>query len=349
METTKPNLVSKGWDSSRVHYQQFYNIFLYITERCQLRCGHCYMGDRLERRLNIPYDKAERILSSCRKLGARYVTFLGGEPTLHPDLPRMVDSAIDLGFEQVMIDTNGLLPERICTIDPKKLHYISVSLDGASQSTHERVRGKGTFDKTVRCIDFLVSNAYSVRVNCTVFQFNVHEAESLLSLADRLGVHLVNFHTFSAEGYGASNPDWSLSPIDWISFYQRLGAIGRKFKVAIWYPPTWAAKDKVSAYAKEGFRGCLGCSLDRLSIFPDGRCYVCSVLFDHPVHFGTLVGDKLLINREQNEFNLFSEAMVRAPAASLCGCPAEEKLAGADQRPDQTSLISMCRCWKSRV
>ena len=92
-------------DRSRVHYKRFHNIYLYITEKCQLRCGHCYMGDRLERALNLPFDKAAQIMSYSRKLGGEYITFLGGEPTLHPDLPKMVDLALELGYRQVMVNS----------------------------------------------------------------------------------------------------------------------------------------------------------------------------------------------------------------------------------------------------
>src|ERR1700759_1772757 len=109
MNTELISDLRKGKDRSRVHYQRFHNIYLYITERCQLRCGHCYMGDRLERGLVLPYEKAESIIDYFRRLGGEFITFLGGEPTLHKDLPRMVDRAIEAGYKQVMINSNGLL------------------------------------------------------------------------------------------------------------------------------------------------------------------------------------------------------------------------------------------------
>ena len=38
----------------RVEYGRFRNVYLYITEACQLRCEHCYMGERLDRALKMP-------------------------------------------------------------------------------------------------------------------------------------------------------------------------------------------------------------------------------------------------------------------------------------------------------
>jgi MoaA/NifB/PqqE/SkfB family radical SAM enzyme len=307
------------------------------------------MGDRLERGLSLSLEDARRIIRSCRKLGAEYITFLGGEPTLYRDLPAVVAYANECGYQQVMLDTNGLNPKRILSIPPPQLYYVTVSLDGASATTHDRVRGAGTFERTVSAIGEFVSRGYRVRINCTVFKFTLHEAPALLGFAERAGVKLVNFHTFSEEGLGIGKTDWSLTPDDWIGFYESLEAIKDRFSVSVWYPPTWAKRSALPHYVDEGFRGCLGCSLDRLSIFPDGRCYVCSVLFDRAVHFATMTADGLILNREKNEYNAFSKAMAGADESWLSGCPAEDVLNEQGKPPTPDTFVSMCRCWKAQV
>lgn len=338
-------------DRTRVHYRRFHNIYLYITERCQLRCGHCYMGDRLDRALALDYETATRIISYCRRMGGEYITFLGGEPTLHPDLPRFVDFALDEGYTQVMINSNGLLEKSIYDIAPEKLHYISFSLDGATPETHDRIRAKGTFKKTVGCIRTLIRTAdYPVRIITTISQVNIHEAEAILDLCDELGVKMCNFHVFSEEGIGIRNPGWSLTPQEWVAFYEHLETVKHRYRTSIWYPPTYASRDKLERYVDEGYRGCVGCSLDRLSIFPDGRCYVCSVLFDHAVHFAELTADGFRVNKAGvNEFDLFSEAAFRAPEPWLTGCPAERLLESQGKKRTPSEYVSMCRLWKSQA
>ncbi len=337
-------------DRSRTHYRNFHNIFLYITERCQLRCGHCYMGDRLERGSRLPLRRGTKIMRFCHSLGARYITFLGGEPTLHPDLPLFVDAAASLGYSNVMVDTNGLLLAPLLKLPSDFLSYISVSLDGATAATHDRVRGAGTFSKTVETIRCLAKAGYSTRLNCTVFAFNVHEALGVLTLADDLGVELVNFHTFSEEGYGRHKQEWSLSPEAWIRFYENLEEIRGSYRTSIWYPPTWATDAGLRKLVEKGFNGCLGTSLDRLSIFPDGRCYICSVLFDEAVHFATVSEDGFRLNNSNtNELDLFLGAAFTAEVPSASGCPAEQRLGAAsqDQGPrERLPLTSVFRCWK---
>ena len=43
----------------KIPYGRFRNVYLYITEACQLRCEHCYMGERLER---VPRQAKRRFL-----------------------------------------------------------------------------------------------------------------------------------------------------------------------------------------------------------------------------------------------------------------------------------------------
>lgn len=339
-----------GKDRTRVHYRRFHNIYLYITEQCQLRCGHCYMGDRLARALALPYEQATGIISYCRRLGGEYITFLGGEPTLHPDLPRFVDYALDQGYSQVMINSNGLLERSIFEISPEKLHYISFSLDGATPETHDRVRARGTFKKTVKCMKKVIAAGYAVRVISTISQINIHEAEAILDMVDDLGVQMCNFHLFSEEGIGIDNSDWSLTPEEWVAFYERLESIKDNYRTSIWYPPSYASGSRMGQYVAEGYRGCVGCSLDRLSIFPDGRCYVCSVLFDTPMHFANFTESGLSVNKQgTNEFDLFCQSAFAAEQPWMTGCPTERVLERQGKKATPSHLTSMCRLWKSQA
>ena len=336
-------------DKSRVHYYTFSHIFLYITEQCQLRCNHCYMGDRLERGLVLAYGKAVRIMDHCRRLGAKYITFVGGEPSLHLDLPRMVDHAVEAGYDRIDIDTNGLLVDRLQHIPPDKINYIRVSLDGTMAETHDKVRGVGAYKKTIHSIKQLIKIGYHVAITYSTFNFNIHEAPEIIALADELGINLVNYHVFSEEGRGIANPHWSLNPQDWIEFCEFLEKVKDNYRVSIWYPPTWTTLKKLDKYVAEGYRGCLGCSLDRLSIFPDGVCYVCSVLFDEPVHFGIMKDEGFILNRERNEFEMFTEAIFGASEPWLSGCPAERILNKHREIKLLPEIIPVCRCWKCQV
>jgi hypothetical protein len=60
----------------RVEYGRFRNVYLYITEACQLRCDHCYMGERLDRALKMPLSEIVSTLATWRRMGGSKLTVL---------------------------------------------------------------------------------------------------------------------------------------------------------------------------------------------------------------------------------------------------------------------------------
>ncbi|GAB2839117.1 radical SAM/SPASM domain-containing protein [Lentzea nigeriaca] len=80
--------------------------WLEITGKCQLSCTHCYAdsGPRGTHGAMRTRDWS-RAISQLAELGVQSVQFIGGEPTLHPDLPSLVDHTLDAGLS-VEIFTN---------------------------------------------------------------------------------------------------------------------------------------------------------------------------------------------------------------------------------------------------
>jgi MoaA/NifB/PqqE/SkfB family radical SAM enzyme len=66
---------------------------------CQIRCLHCYAGAGPGGGWGtMTAGDWERVIGEAAGLGAGQVTFIGGEPTLSPALPRLVRAALRLGL-----------------------------------------------------------------------------------------------------------------------------------------------------------------------------------------------------------------------------------------------------------
>lgn len=80
-----------------------------ITRTCQAQCTHCYnsSGPQGEQGEMTSADWLS-LLDEAAALGAQQVQFIGGEPTLHPDLGKLVNRALDHGFA-VEVFTNLIL------------------------------------------------------------------------------------------------------------------------------------------------------------------------------------------------------------------------------------------------
>ena len=99
----------------------------------------------------------------CRKDPDCVLTFYGGEPLLCADkIKQIMDTVKPKHF---MIQTNGLLLDKL---EPKYLnrfHTILVSIDGEEALT-DYYRGKGTFRKVMDNLKQLKRNGFTGRIDC---------------------------------------------------------------------------------------------------------------------------------------------------------------------------------------
>ncbi|GIL28950.1 radical SAM protein [Actinocatenispora comari] len=81
-------------------------VWLEITGRCQLSCAHCYAdsGPSGDHGTMTAADW-RRVIDQAAALGVGTVQFIGGEPTLHPELPALIRHALDVGVS-VEVYTN---------------------------------------------------------------------------------------------------------------------------------------------------------------------------------------------------------------------------------------------------
>jgi radical SAM protein with 4Fe4S-binding SPASM domain len=371
--THKTQLDDSFFRQKRVHGGTFANTFMYIDESCNMSCDHCYLGDRLVNPEAMALEEIRQTLDYFKRMGTQKCTIIGGEPTQAKLLRETVTMINERGFDCIL-DTNGWFnAERVLDqFEVHELEYISFSLDGSTKELHDANRMPGSFDRVIRNIRYASERGFECRIIPTITRVNQHDAENILKLACELGVRKVNFHTVTLIGNAKDGVEargeepLELTPDEWIQFYRNLEVLKTKYDIKIWYPPTYAYEDDVRRFNQQGYAGCLGRTVDRLSVFPGGTAYVCSLFFDEDKehggktngYFGTIDDGKFRINAsEDNEMNHFFQNPEKCDGCSyadVChmGCPSERKIGletfcGRDK--PENKLIPMCRLWKAEV
>lgn len=194
-------------------------VTLFVNWACNLRCRHCWLyGDRGSEnewlkeaaRQQMSFELFEQVLSELLPVqpGA-VVCLMGGEPYLHPDLPRMVERAKSDGA-YVYTYTNGtLLEQRGDAVLASGIDAVLVSLDGSSAAIHDALRGAGAFDRTLRGIEHHLrrrSRETKIGLNFSVTALNYEDIPAVARLAQGLGVDelALNFPTFLFPDEGAN-------------------------------------------------------------------------------------------------------------------------------------------------
>jgi MoaA/NifB/PqqE/SkfB family radical SAM enzyme len=120
---------------------------LVVTRRCNLTCGYCNEYD--DHSPPIPFATLDRRLQKLHELRTWVVCLTGGEPTLHPELIRIVARMRELGFRRRQLITNGYLltPKLVEALNEAGLTDLQISVDGVKRNATtvkvlEKLRGK---------------------------------------------------------------------------------------------------------------------------------------------------------------------------------------------------------------
>ncbi len=168
-----------------------------VTNVCNAKCDFCNYAVHKKfvgRRVSIDFDAFCRAVDILYERGIRFITLVGGEPTLHPDIFDIVSYAVNRGIQPSIV-TNGsrLSSDYVRRLKAAGLKTLFISMDAASDERHEGNRGLpgvcGRIREATEACNRLGINAVaSVTINRLI-----DDIPDMLEYLSRLGLHTVNF------------------------------------------------------------------------------------------------------------------------------------------------------------
>lgn len=148
-----------------------------LNYNCSAKCLFCSQDFEWRKEPNdLPFEKAVEFMYMAYKNGYRRLGFTGGEPTIRPELPKLIALAKKIGYGYVRIQTNGI---RIADYDYAKLladsglTFVKYSLHGHDAELHDKlVAVPGAFEKNLRSIENLKKLKVGIGVNIVLNKWN---------------------------------------------------------------------------------------------------------------------------------------------------------------------------------
>lgn len=156
---------------------------LQITDKCNLRCRHCYIGKPNNQELDL--KKIKVTLNEFEYMQGLRLLITGGEPLMHSGFNQINEILPRYSFRKILF-TNGLLLKDDL-IKGLNVDEIQFSIDGMEKG-HEILRGKGTYkivmEKLIKSIDLGIT----VSIATMVHRGNLDEFEQMEDLFKKLGI-----------------------------------------------------------------------------------------------------------------------------------------------------------------
>jgi len=278
------------------------NVFFHILTACNLSCRHCYINPREHGTGTVSRQNLEKWLELFHdKNKETNVIFLGGEPTMHPDLPHAIRFAKDLGYGSITVDTNGFLfHDFLAQVKSAELDFLSFSLDGPTPAVNDMLRGPGVFETCTANIKAAVAAGFNVSLIYTVSRYNIAHLHRMVPFLAEWGVRRFFIQVIGIRGKTAKDDagHWQLAPGDWLEIIPQVAADAARHGITVIFP-------KVYLGPGEKFE-CAGRVAENYFIFPNGRVYQCPLCEDYPVNGFRIAENQLIANTGITETKLFN-------------------------------------------
>jgi radical SAM protein with 4Fe4S-binding SPASM domain len=178
-----------------------------VTRRCALACRHCRASAHPQRDSGeLSTQQGKKLLADIARLKPMILVLTGGDPALRRDLFELVEFGIqelDLHIALSPSATPALLRLPLDQFYQVGVRRISLSLDGATQSSHDTFRGvKGTWDWTMAAIAQARDAGVEVQINTTLTHTSGSEFAAMADLMHRLEPTLWNLFMLVPTGRG---------------------------------------------------------------------------------------------------------------------------------------------------
>ncbi len=161
-------------------------LFWEVTRACALACKHC-RAEAQRRPLpdELNHEEALALIDQIAELRPSMLVLTGGDPMLRRDLKELICYAAGKGLRVALSPAATPL---LLRCDFKQLREwgvqsISLSLDGATQETHDAFRGvPHTFERTLQAAKLAQEAGMHLQINTTITKSTLGEVDAFTEL-----------------------------------------------------------------------------------------------------------------------------------------------------------------------
>ncbi|MDK9718306.1 MAG: DUF5714 domain-containing protein [Trichlorobacter sp.] len=183
---------------------QLKELWLHITDRCNLSCSHCLFSSGPNQGQQLALYQLKQHVDDAAAQGCRLFALTGGEPLVHPDFANLINHILTIPGSRIAILTNGLLVADKLNKDwPRERIHLQISLDGQPEH-HDGLRGTGSFSRLEQQLAWLGQQSWRFTLSCCVTKENARDLVWLVDYAADQGATTLHLMWHFIRGRGSA-------------------------------------------------------------------------------------------------------------------------------------------------
>jgi len=256
-------------------------LWIYVTLSCNLRCKHCLVSAGSSLKGELTRDEIIRIVDEASALGAGRFYLTGGEPFMRDDIFEIIDFITNKKGHELIILTNAMLLDndrvsRLESIASSKL-VMQVSLEGPNAEIHDRLRGRGSFERALNGIKNLMKAGIVPIVSTAINKYNENHIKETSDFLSTIGIKEHSLLWMHTKGRGADNLNELFVPSDKIAEIMRDLQKEYLTEDDVVVDNMEAVKARIRAKRGRKYDLCHNC-WDKICVNADGHVYPCASL-----------------------------------------------------------------------
>ncbi|HEY1868272.1 MAG TPA: pyrroloquinoline quinone biosynthesis protein PqqE, partial [Candidatus Cybelea sp.] len=146
------------------------------------------------------------VLADAAALGVVQAHFSGGEPTLRPDLPELVETAARAGLYTNLITQGTFLEDAaLDELIGRGLDHIQISIQAPSAAAADRIAGATVHEKKLEVLERVRDRDVALTLNCVLHRQNHDAIGDVIALAERLRITRLELANVQFYGWAYRN------------------------------------------------------------------------------------------------------------------------------------------------
>lgn len=151
-----------------------------ITHNCNYGCSYCIFScDKKRVDGELTTEECFHVIDELVKNGFKHLKITGGEPFIRKDIVEILEYASKDLIVDISTNASLITDEIVSKLNNIDLKMIHVSLDG-EKDEHESVRGKNTYERTIKGLEALKKSKNKVRIGTVIHLNNENNLEGLI-------------------------------------------------------------------------------------------------------------------------------------------------------------------------